>query len=49
MNSKVIFGNKYVYPYPYTYAITNDDKRSHEFEGEWGGVYGSIWMEEREE
>lgn len=30
------------------YAITTSEKRSHEFEGEWGGVYGRFWRKERE-
>jgi hypothetical protein len=30
------------------HAITSA-KRSHEFEGEWGGIYGRTWREDKEE
>lgn len=28
------------------YACSNNEKRSHELEGEWEGFYGSVWREE---
>ena len=30
------------------YTVTISEKRGLEFEGEWGGAYGRIWMEEGE-
>lgn len=30
------------------HSITTVEKRSHRFEGEWGGVYRKVWRNERE-
>lgn len=30
-----------------SYACSNNENQSHEFPGEWEGVYGSVWREER--
>lgn len=30
------------------HAITLTEKRGLEFEGEWGGIHGSVWREEIE-
>lgn len=31
------------------HTVTTDEKRSYEFEGEWIGIYGRVWREEKEE
>lgn len=33
----------------YRHTTKNSEKRSHDFEEEWGGVYGRIWRTERGE
>lgn len=33
----------------YIYLIIISDKRVHAFEEQWGGVYGRVWREGREE
>lgn len=36
--------------YVYTiYTVTVNEKRVHEFQGEKGGGYGTVWWEEKEE
>lgn len=30
------------------HAITVNERRGYEFEGEWEGVYGTLWREERQ-
>lgn len=30
------------------HTITTGEELSHEFEGDWGGIYGGVWREERE-
>lgn len=30
------------------HALTISEKRSYEFEGEWGEAYRTVWKEERE-
>lgn len=42
---QVIFKTTYVYTHTFTYV---HEKRGHEFEGEWGGVYERVWSEEWE-
>lgn len=40
---------KNICAYMYMHSIAISEKRGHELEGEWGGVYGKVWKEERKE
>lgn len=31
------------------HAITINEERGHEFDGEWGMIYGRVWDEERKQ
>lgn len=45
---QILFGNICVYTNTYMHAITIDEKRGHEFEGDQEGVYERVWREEGE-
>lgn len=40
IDSKHYNKNIYVYTRTYMHTITTHEKRVHEFQGEWGGLYG---------
>lgn len=40
---------QHIYTNAYVLGIKNDESRGHEFEGELGVAYGTVWREERGE
>lgn len=46
---QVVFRSKYTYTTDtYMLACDKSERGGHEGEGEWGGVYGRVWEEEKE-
>lgn len=43
-SQQVVFSNIYAFVYAHTHVIIMV-KKGHEFEGEWGKVYGTNWKE----